>query len=164
MSRMTANSGVSSIVLYAARTTLLVLAGSLSLVSCTHLEKRVVREFSGVVLHADDERPIEGALVVLYESRHQRIPFPFVLDDHLPIAHTLTNTNGQFHFRVCMTERTYSLDWDEGASQRERDWLVNEPRNVQVRLYTKPTNDMLQSKQLEMSLELEDDSFVESCL
>ena len=123
-----------------------------------------MREFSGVVLHADDERPIEGALVVLYESRHQRIPFPFVLDDHLPIAHTLTNTNGQFHFRVCMTERTYSLDWDEGASERERDWLVNEPRNVQVRLYTKPTDDMLQRKQLEMSLELEDDSFVESCL
>lgn len=153
-----------SIGLCAARVSLLALVASPVLLSCTHLEKRVVREFSGVVLHADDERPIEGALVVLYESRHRRIPFPFALDDHLPIAHTLTNTNGQFHFRVCMTERTYSLDWDEGASQRDRVWLVDEPRNVQVRLYTKPTDDTVWAAQAKVALEEEDDSFVESCL
>lgn len=123
-----------------------------------------MRDFSGVVLHADNDRPVEGALVVLFETRHQRIAFPFAFDDHLPIAHAFTDAAGQFHFRVCMTERPYSIRWDEGASRRENVWPDDDPRNVQVRHYAKPTDDMFRSKQLQMSLELEDDSFVKACL
>jgi len=153
---------MSSIALCAAKLSMILTAGTL-LASCTYFETRVVREFSGVLLHADTKRPIEGAPIVLSEFRHPYVPFPFVLDRFQPIAHTLTDANGRFHFSVCMTQSDYDLDWDQGSAGNG-DWLVVEPAKVQVRLYTKPPYDELMSERIAWEIEREDSSFTQSCL
>jgi hypothetical protein len=155
---------MSSIAPYAARVSILALTAGSLLASCTYLQKRSLHEFSGVVLHADNDRPVEGVTLVLSETRHPFIFFPFATDSFQSIAHTVTDSNGRFSFRVCMTERSYDLLWDQGQNYRKNLWLTDGPRNVRVRLYTKPANDTFASNLIKAAIEQEDSSLTESCV
>lgn len=159
----------SSTVHYAARSILLALAVGLPLLSCTSFQERSLRQVSGIVLNSVDDRPVEGAILILQETRHPFVIFPFATDFFQPIAHTVTDKDGRFHFKVCMTSGSFDLHWDRGGNSPGQEgsrtdvWSENDPTDVRVRLYTKPVEREFDYNFFDRLIEREDSSFMRDC-
>lgn len=137
--------------------------------SCTYFQERTERQFSGVILDARDGRPVAGATVILAETRHPFIFFPFATDFWRSIAHAATDSDGHFSFRVCMTDGPYLLHWDGGGNISGQEgsgtdlWFEDDPRNVRVRLYTKPVKRAFDYSFFDYWIESEDSSLTRTC-
>lgn len=101
--------------------------------SCGLPQKRTLHVWSGVVLDDRTERPVEGALLVLHETRRPMVPF--ATQGWRAIAHMVTAADGRFRFEVCMTEEVPLLAWDDRGSSRAPEWTGAGSRNVEVRIF-----------------------------
>jgi hypothetical protein len=151
---------------FVVRYLIVLFVASLALASCTLLQKRSPRSFSGVVLNEATERPVEGVLIVLYETRVPFIhPFPFATEGWHPIAHTTSAADGSFSFQVCMTEGSYLLDWDDRGASRNPVWEDIDSRTIRVRLFVRALVESRREKRdFDYWLKLEDSSLTRSCL
>lgn len=133
--------------------------------ACTHFQERTLHRFSGVVLDAETEKPVAGAVLVLQELRAPLIPIPFGLPFWRTIAHTTTAPDGTFEFRVCMVaHRSYggaSLHVDYGHSSpapRNPEWSGTKD-DVRVRFFVPRLREPL-----DHLIEDEDSSFTRVCM
>jgi hypothetical protein len=127
-----------------------------------------MHKITGVVINPDTDRPLGGVTIVLTESRHPFLRFPFMTNYDQPVAHTNSGFDGRFSFSACLTE-SYHIVWDAGGSYpqsdgyQESEFSDKSERQVTARLFALPSLEHERKLTAEL-IEQEDASLAKSCL
>lgn len=151
-----------------ANTTATLLIAGMLLSSCTYLQDRTLHEITGVVINPDNDSPLAGVTLILKETRHPVIFFrSFPMDEVRPVAHAVSDGEGRFWFRACVTD-PYYVEWERGGfypqseGYRESELSDKQAPQVTMKLFARPSLKR-ERKWTAWLLEDEDTSLTDSC-
>jgi hypothetical protein len=153
-------------------TAVLLFAGAL-VSSCTYFQNRTLHEVAGVVINPDNNHPLPNVTVVLKENRRYLFFFPFAslvpfaMSEDRPVAHTISDSDGRFWFKACVTD-PYYVDWEKGSfyrgseGYRESDYGDTQAPHVLMKLFARPSTED-DRQWTKFYLKEEDSGLVDSC-